>query len=107
MKVFSKVMMASEETLKPHNVRKSYMATLYSTNKEKSISLYLYRDIENSEWLKYQIIVDYQKCNQMGKRIVFSEETAENILFLEYYLEPEIPELIKGFKDVFEDNVDI
>lgn len=83
------------------------MATLYSTNKEKSISLYLYKDIENNEWLKYQIIVDYQKCNQMSKRIIFSEETAENVLFLECYLEPEIPELIKGFKDVFEDNVDM
>lgn len=83
------------------------MATLYSNNKEKAISLYLHRDITDREWLRYQIIVEVQKTNQTNEYLVFNEETVGTPLFLECYIEPEIPDLIKGIQDVCENCINI
>lgn len=74
------------------------MATMHDIDNKMYISFYLYKDIKDNEWIKYQIFVNDSDLDK--EPIVFNEESARRELFLESFIEPEVPELVKYIRQI-------
>ena len=80
------------------------MAALYNLDHTLSVAFYLFSNVNDKEWIKYEIIVELEDCLQ--RPIIFNDETANTELYLENFIEPEIPELVKNFNDLCEGTID-
>lgn len=67
------------------------MAALYNLDHTLSVAFYLFSNVNDKEWIKYEIVVESESC--FLSPIIFNDETANTELYLENFIEPEIPEL--------------
>ena len=74
------------------------MAVLYNLDHTLSVGIYFFEDFNDKEWIKYEIIVESE--SHFGSPIVFNEETANTYLYLENFIEPEVPELVQKLDDL-------
>ena len=81
------------------------MAPMYDIDNRMHISFYLYKDIKNNEWIKYQIFVNDSILDNKNT-IIFNEESAGEELFLESFIEPEVPELVKCIRQICFSKID-
>lgn len=81
------------------------MATMHDIDNKIHVSFYLYKDIKNNEWIKYQIFVNDSIIDSKSP-IVFNEESVGQELFLESFIEPEVPELVKYINQICHDKID-
>lgn len=74
------------------------MATLHDINYEVSMSIYFFNndDLGDREWIKYRIVVE--SVWEHEHSVIFDDNTANTDLYLESYIEPEVPELVEKIR---------
>lgn len=79
------------------------MAALYNLDHTLSVAFYLFSNVNDKEWIKYEIVVESESC--FSSPIIFNDETANTELYLENFIEPEIPELVRKFNDLCKETI--
>ena len=55
------------------------MAALYNLDHTLTVAFYLFSNVNDKEWIKYEIVVESESC--FSSPIIFNDETANTELY--------------------------
>ena len=81
------------------------MAKIFNTSEDTFFQISLLKD-KSKEWLRYEIIIGARTSNQeKNLKNILKLATPHEQLFLEDYIEPEVPEVCAGLKKVIDNEI--